>query len=87
MCWLVCFSQVGSLPPPQVTDWSIQSLGLSLYADCLAGTYSGGNKRKLSTAIALIGCPPLLLLVRGPPRGPQGQQEPRAASLCLDPQI
>uniref|UniRef100_A0A8D1K909 ABC transporter domain-containing protein n=1 Tax=Sus scrofa TaxID=9823 RepID=A0A8D1K909_PIG len=46
----------------RVTDWSIQSLGLSLYADCLAGTYSGGNKRKLSTAIALIGCPPLLLL-------------------------
>ncbi|KAB1273294.1 Retinal-specific ATP-binding cassette transporter [Camelus dromedarius] len=48
----------------RVTDWSIQSLGLSLYADRLAGTYSGGNKRKLSTAIALIGCPPLVLLVR-----------------------
>ncbi|XP_074226088.1 retinal-specific phospholipid-transporting ATPase ABCA4 isoform X2 [Camelus bactrianus] len=46
----------------RVTDWSIQSLGLSLYADRLAGTYSGGNKRKLSTAIALIGCPPLVLL-------------------------
>ncbi|OWK05225.1 ABCA4 [Cervus elaphus hippelaphus] len=46
----------------RVTNWSIQSLGLSLYADCLAGTYSGGNKRKLSTAIALIGCPPLVLL-------------------------
>uniref|UniRef100_A0A8C2DLY5 ATP-binding cassette, sub-family A (ABC1), member 4b n=1 Tax=Cyprinus carpio TaxID=7962 RepID=A0A8C2DLY5_CYPCA len=27
-----------------------------------AGTYSGGNKRKLSTAIAMIGCPPLVLL-------------------------
>nr|XP_036853988.1 retinal-specific phospholipid-transporting ATPase ABCA4 isoform X3 [Manis javanica] len=46
----------------RVANWSIQSLGLSLYADCLAGTYSGGNKRKLSTAIALIGCPPLVLL-------------------------
>lgn len=34
-----------------------------MYADQLAGTYSGGNKRKLSTAIALIGCPPLILLV------------------------
>lgn len=34
-----------------------------MYADHLAGTYSGGNKRKLSTAIALIGCPPLVLLV------------------------
>lgn len=45
-----------------MANWSIQSLGLSLYADCLAGTYSGGNKRKLSTAMALIGCPPLVLL-------------------------
>ncbi|XP_075395947.1 retinal-specific phospholipid-transporting ATPase ABCA4 [Tenrec ecaudatus] len=46
----------------KVANWSIQSLGLSLYADRLAGTYSGGNKRKLSTAMALTGCPPLLLL-------------------------
>lgn len=46
-----------------MTDWSIKSLGLSLYADRLAGTYSAGNKRKLSTAIALIGCPLLVLLV------------------------
>ncbi|KAM9107413.1 retinal-specific phospholipid-transporting ATPase ABCA4 isoform 2-T3 [Megaptera novaeangliae] len=46
----------------RVTNWSIQSLGLSLYADRLAGTYSAGNKRKLSTAIALIGCPLLVLL-------------------------
>ncbi|XP_073907052.1 retinal-specific phospholipid-transporting ATPase ABCA4 isoform X1 [Castor canadensis] len=46
----------------KVANWSIQSLGLSVYADRLAGTYSGGNKRKLSTAIALIGCPPLVLL-------------------------
>uniref|UniRef100_UPI001A9D739E retinal-specific phospholipid-transporting ATPase ABCA4 n=1 Tax=Ictidomys tridecemlineatus TaxID=43179 RepID=UPI001A9D739E len=46
----------------KVANWSIQSLGLSLYADRLVGTYSGGNKRKLSTAMALIGCPPLVLL-------------------------
>nr|XP_044605364.1 retinal-specific phospholipid-transporting ATPase ABCA4 isoform X1 [Equus asinus] len=46
----------------KVAKWCIQSLGLSLYADRLVGTYSGGNKRKLSTAIALIGCPPLVLL-------------------------
>ncbi|PNJ55329.1 ABCA4 isoform 2 [Pongo abelii] len=46
----------------KVANWSIKSLGLTVYADCLAGTYSGGNKRKLSTAIALIGCPPLVLL-------------------------
>ncbi|OPJ77309.1 retinal-specific ATP-binding cassette transporter isoform D [Patagioenas fasciata monilis] len=46
----------------RVAEWGIQRLGLSMYADHLAGTYSGGNKRKLSTAIALIGCPPLVLL-------------------------
>uniref|UniRef100_A0A674GWN4 P-type phospholipid transporter n=1 Tax=Taeniopygia guttata TaxID=59729 RepID=A0A674GWN4_TAEGU len=46
----------------RVAEWGIQKLGFALYADHLAGTYSGGNKRKLSTAIALIGCPPLILL-------------------------
>ncbi|XP_028919413.1 retinal-specific phospholipid-transporting ATPase ABCA4 [Ornithorhynchus anatinus] len=46
----------------KVADGVIQSLGLGLHADHLAGTYSGGTKRKLSTAIALVGCPPLVLL-------------------------
>ncbi|RXM35459.1 Retinal-specific ATP-binding cassette transporter [Acipenser ruthenus] len=46
----------------RVAEWGIQKLGLADYAECFAGTYSGGNKRKLSTAIALIGCPPLVLL-------------------------
>ncbi|NXU74146.1 ABCA4 protein, partial [Oreotrochilus melanogaster] len=46
----------------RVAEWAIQKLGLPTYADHPAGTYSGGNKRKLSTAIALIGCPPLILL-------------------------
>ncbi|KAM9324762.1 retinal-specific phospholipid-transporting ATPase ABCA4 [Gastrophryne carolinensis] len=45
-----------------VADWGIEKLGLKKYADQPAGTYSGGNKRKLSTAIALIGCPPVVLL-------------------------
>ncbi|XP_072275957.1 retinal-specific phospholipid-transporting ATPase ABCA4 isoform X2 [Pyxicephalus adspersus] len=45
-----------------VADWGIEKLGLRKYADQPAGTYSGGNKRKLSTAIALIGCPPVVLL-------------------------
>ncbi|XP_048030796.1 retinal-specific phospholipid-transporting ATPase ABCA4a isoform X1 [Megalobrama amblycephala] len=46
----------------RVAEWGIQKLGLYEYAGCSAGTYSGGNKRKLSTAIAMIGCPALLLL-------------------------
>lgn len=49
--------------PLQVAEWGIQKLGLTEYAGRCAGTYSGGNKRKLSTAIAMIGCPALVLLV------------------------
>ncbi|XP_061652253.1 retinal-specific phospholipid-transporting ATPase ABCA4 isoform X3 [Phyllopteryx taeniolatus] len=47
---------------PRVAEWGIEKLGLSEYAGFCAGTYSGGNKRKLSTAIAMIGCPALVLL-------------------------
>uniref|UniRef100_A0A665X0R3 P-type phospholipid transporter n=1 Tax=Echeneis naucrates TaxID=173247 RepID=A0A665X0R3_ECHNA len=47
---------------PRVAEWGIQKLGLTEYAGSCAGTYSGGNKRKLSTAIAMIGCPALVLL-------------------------
>ncbi|XP_033494779.1 retinal-specific phospholipid-transporting ATPase ABCA4a isoform X1 [Epinephelus lanceolatus] len=46
----------------RVAEWAIQKLGLSEYAGYSAGTYSGGNRRKLSTAIAMIGCPALVLL-------------------------
>merc|ERR1712038_914964 len=40
----------------------LRRLGLAAYADRAAGTYSGGNKRKLSTAIALIGNPSMVFL-------------------------
>lgn len=33
------------------------------YGEKYAGNYSGGNRRKLSTAIALIGGPPVVFLV------------------------
>ena len=39
-------------------------LMLKEYADKPTHTYSGGNRRKLSTAIALIAQPSLILLVR-----------------------
>ncbi|XP_030636239.1 phospholipid-transporting ATPase ABCA1 [Chanos chanos] len=47
---------------PMVAEWGIQKLGLVKYSGKPAGTYSGGNKRKLSTAMALIGCPPVVFL-------------------------
>ncbi|CAM9724740.1 unnamed protein product [Sphacelaria rigidula] len=37
-------------------------MGLRQYADRLAGGYSGGNKRKLSVAIAMIGDPQIVFL-------------------------
>lgn len=47
-----------------MVQWAVEKLELTKYADKPAGTYSGGNKRKLSTAIALIGYPSLIFLVR-----------------------
>uniref|UniRef100_A0A663MHT6 P-type phospholipid transporter n=1 Tax=Athene cunicularia TaxID=194338 RepID=A0A663MHT6_ATHCN len=62
---LYLYARLRGIPADEikrVAEWGIQKLGLPMYADHLAGTYSGGNKRKLSTAIALIGCPQLVLL-------------------------
>ncbi|XP_056132314.1 phospholipid-transporting ATPase ABCA1 [Lampris incognitus] len=47
---------------PKVAQWGVKKLGLTQYADREAGGYSGGNKRKLSTAISLIGAPPVIFL-------------------------
>lgn len=40
----------------------LEQMNLLHYSSRLAGTLSGGNRRKLSTAIALIGNPPLIFL-------------------------
>ncbi|XP_035855343.1 retinal-specific phospholipid-transporting ATPase ABCA4 isoform X2 [Sander lucioperca] len=59
------YARLRGVPEPEISrvaEWAIQKLGLSEYAGQSAGTYSGGNKRKLSTAIAMIGCPALVLL-------------------------
>ncbi|CAL8357983.1 unnamed protein product [Merluccius merluccius] len=45
-----------------VAEWGIKKLGLVKYVDKAAGSYSGGNMRKLSTAMALIGGPPVVFL-------------------------
>ncbi|KAK2890893.1 hypothetical protein Q8A67_013536 [Cirrhinus molitorella] len=46
----------------EVAEWGIRKLGLVKYVDKNAGSYSGGNMRKLSTAISLIGAPPVVFL-------------------------
>lgn len=42
---------------------SLANLGLQHYADQPVGTYSGGYKRKLATAVALVGDPTMVFLV------------------------
>ncbi|XP_010886853.2 phospholipid-transporting ATPase ABCA1 isoform X2 [Esox lucius] len=46
----------------EVAEWGIRKLGLVKYVDKAAGSYSGGNMRKLSTAMALIGGPSVVFL-------------------------
>ena len=45
-----------------MVDSLLQRLGLGQYADRVCDSYSGGNKRKLSVAIALVGDPPAVLM-------------------------
>ena len=59
------YAQVRGMPDNQI-DTTVEALltkmSLTKYADRQAGTYSGGNKRKLSVAIALVGEPAVVLL-------------------------
>jgi ABC-type multidrug transport system ATPase subunit len=52
--------------PPSLVDLSVTEiidlLGLTQYADKPCGTYSGGNKRKLSLGMALLGSPSVVIL-------------------------
>ena len=43
-------------------DSVIENIGLVKYTERQAGTLSGCNKRKLSTAIALVGDPQIIFL-------------------------
>jgi len=59
------FGKIRGIHPDEL-DFEVEStlerVGLSRYADQACGRYSGGNKRKLSLAIALLSHPPLILL-------------------------
>ena len=63
---LTLFCRLRGLPSSEVkkaVEWALIKLRLKEYADKPVGTYSGGNRRKLSTALALLAQPSLILLV------------------------
>ncbi|XP_024896512.1 ATP-binding cassette sub-family A member 7 isoform X3 [Pteropus alecto] len=62
---LELFARLCGVPEAKVAQTAtlgLAHLGLSQYADWPAGTYSGGNKRKLATALALVGDPAVVFL-------------------------
>lgn len=61
---------------PQVAEDLVTRLHLNAHADQLVRTYSAGTKRKLSTAVALVGKPQILLLVS------KGNIAPTINGLC-----
>jgi ABC-type lipoprotein export system ATPase subunit len=59
------FGRIRNIPPDVLrarVDALIKQVGLEPFAHKVCGSYSGGNKRKLSLAVALIGDPSVLLL-------------------------
>jgi ATP-binding cassette subfamily A (ABC1) protein 3 len=62
---LELYARIKGVPPARVrpvVDAQLDQFGLTQYAGKLAGTLSGGNKRKLSVAAALIGGAPVVML-------------------------
>jgi len=62
---LELFARIKGVPESamkKMVDIMVKRLSLEEYADRPSGRYSGGNKRKLSVAMALIGNPPIVFL-------------------------
>ena len=62
---LEMFARLRGIPKseiPQLVDKLLHRIGLHMFADKVSVSYSGGNKRKLSLGIALIGDPKVVFL-------------------------
>ncbi|KAJ0389466.1 hypothetical protein ATCC90586_010337 [Pythium insidiosum] len=62
---LELFAQIKGVPRSElanVVQEKMEQLNLTAFENKLAGSLSGGNKRKLSVAIAMIGSPSILFL-------------------------
>ncbi len=59
------YSELKGIKPSmkkKIIDEMIKRMNLEKYRNIIAENYSGGNKRKLSVAIALLGGPSIILL-------------------------
>ena len=59
------FAKIKGIPSycrSKLVDDAISKLGLHIHRGTPAGKLSGGNKRKLSVAIAIVGNPPIIML-------------------------
>ena len=59
------FARIKGIPADrrsELVERSIKQLDLNNHRKKLAGTLSGGNKRKLCVALATVGSPPIILL-------------------------
>jgi ATP-binding cassette subfamily A (ABC1) protein 1 len=62
---LIFFARLRGIPEKyvdRVCEWALNRVGLTVYANRISRDFSGGNKRKLSTAIALVGDPSVVCL-------------------------
>lgn len=62
---LTMFARVRGIAESEVSgivSWTLQHMQLDAWADRVTRSYSGGNKRKLSVAITLLGNPPIIFL-------------------------
>ncbi len=62
---LMFFARLRGIPEAnvfRVSEWAMNKVGLNVFADRISADFSGGNKRKLSTAIALVGDPSVVCL-------------------------
>merc|ERR1719424_659360 len=79
---LELYARLRGVPEAEIkslVSWAISHLQLDRWADKITRSYSGGNKRKLSVAIALVGGPPVLFLDE-----PTSGMDPRARRFLWD---
>jgi len=79
---LTLYARLRGIPErhiPQTVQNLAVSLSFDVHIDKISKTYSGGNKRKLSTALALVGDPQVIFLDE-----PTTGMDPRARRMLWD---